>query len=96
MRHCILVKFNEAVTDKTALCAEIERFWAKSTAEMAEVESVVCRRNVVARPNRYDLLIRLEIAPEKLAAYDASAQHAAWKAQYGKLLAQKAIFDYEA
>ena len=96
MKHCILVKFNDTVTDKAALCAEIERFWAESTAEMPMVQSAECRRNVVERPNRYDLLIRLDLAPEALPAYDASAQHAAWKAQYGKFLAQKVIFDYEA
>ena len=93
MKHCILVKFNDTVQDKSALCAEIERFWADSTSALPGVRSVTCLRNVIDRPNRYDLLIRLDIEQDALPAYDASAQHATWKAKYGALLAQKAIFD---
>jgi len=50
----------------------------------------------VARDNRYDVLIVLDMAPEALPVYDASAMHHLWKEEFGPLLAQKAIFDFEA
>ena len=49
--------------------------------------------NVVDRPNRYDLMIRLTMDTPALTAYDASEAHHRWKELYGPLIAQKAIFD---
>jgi hypothetical protein len=95
MKHCILVKFTDTVTDKGALCAEVERFWADTLPALPGIRGVKCLRNVIDRANRYDLLIRLDMEQSALAGYDASAQHAQWKEKYGPYLAQKAIFDYE-
>ena len=95
MQHCILVKFNDSVLDKDALCTEIEAFFAPAPQRIPGVTAVALRRCVIDRPNRYDLLIRLEMEKAALPAFDASAIHNGWKETYGPRLAQKAIFDYE-
>ena len=47
------------------------------------------------RDNRYHVLIRLDMDPAALAAYDVSPMHHRWKDRFGPLLEKKAIFDYE-
>ena len=92
MFHHIIAKFNEQVTDKAALIAEIDRLY--STA--AEIEGVHgCRviPNCVDRSNRYDVMIRIEMDADKLSVWDASDLHHVWKEKYGSLLEKKAIFD---
>ena len=37
----------------------------------------------------------MEMDPEALPVYDASATHQEWKARYGKYIQTKTIFDYE-
>ena len=59
------------------------------------VHGLTLRRNCIDRPNRYDLLIELDMDPAALPAYDASEPHHRWKNDYGALVAKKAIFDYE-
>lgn len=51
--------------------------------------------NVTPRPNRHDLMIEMEMDPEALPVYDASAAHQEWKAKYGDAIQSKTIFDYE-
>ena len=51
--------------------------------------------NVTPRPNRHDLMIEMEMAPEALPVYDDSAAHQEWKAKYGEYIQTKTIFDYE-
>ena len=50
----------------------------------------------MARDNRYDVLIVLDMERDALPLYDGSAPHHRWKEEFGPLLAQKAIFDFEA
>ena len=51
--------------------------------------------NCVDRENRYHVLIRLDMDPAALAAYDVSPMHHRWKDRFGPLLEKKAIFDFE-
>ena len=51
--------------------------------------------NCVARDNRYDLMIVVEMEKAALPNWDASRIHHQWKEQFGGLLEKKAIFDYE-
>ena len=88
MQHCILVKWTPDAGDKDALAKEAEAIFAQATA-------LTIRRNVINRPNRYDLLIELTMTPEMLPAYDASEPHHRWKETFGARIQQKAIFDYE-
>ena len=66
------------------------------TGKLEGVSGASVYPNCVARDNRYDVLIVLDMAPEALPMYDASAMHHLWKEEFGPLLAQKAIFDFEA
>ena len=81
MQHCILVKWTPDAGDKDALAKE--------------ATALTIRRNVINRPNRYDLLIELTMTPDMLPAYDASEPHHRWKETFGARIQQKAIFDYE-
>ena len=87
MQHCILVKWTPDAGDKDALAKEAE---ADGVAT-----ALTIRRNVINRPNRYDLLIELTMTPDMLPAYDASEPHHRWKETFGARIQQKAIFDYE-
>lgn len=92
MFHHIIAKFNEQVADKAALIAEITKLYASVT----EIEGVKgCRviPNCIDRPNRYDVMIRIEMDTEALPVWDASELHHTWKDKYGSLLEKKTIFD---
>ncbi len=93
MKHHILVKFTEG-TDVNALLEPVRAVFAR-TLEIPGVHGLELKRNCVDRPNRYDLLIVLDMDPEALPAYDASEPHHQWKRDYGELIAKKAIFDCE-
>ena len=49
----------------------------------------------MARENRYDVMIVLEMDRDALPLYDDSEMHHRWKGEFGGLLEKKAIFDYE-
>lgn len=92
MQHHIIVKWNSKVEDKRALCPEIEALFQKTLA-IPGVHKVEVIPNIIDRPNRYDLMIRMTMEEEALPAYDASPWHAEWKERYGSFMESKAIFD---
>lgn len=94
MKHCILVKWNETVTDKAAIAEQAERVFAPVTG-IPGVHGITLRKNIIDRPNRYDLLIEIDMEPEALNVYDDSAAHHAWKDGFGARIEKKAIFDFE-
>ena len=94
MKHCIIAKFNEAVADKPAALAQVRALFA-SAAPVEGVNQITIHENCVARDNRYDLMIVVELEKEALPNWDASEIHHQWKDQFGGMLAKKAIFDYE-
>ena len=96
MKHCILVKYNETVTAelKQNLPAEVQTLFDQ-LLNLEGISKVEVIRNVIDRSNRYDLLIRIEMTPETLPAYDESEPHKLWKKNYAQYLEKKAIFDYE-
>lgn len=93
MKHHILVKFVEG-TELPPLLAPIHELFAQCL-ELPGVYGLTLKTNCVDRPNRYDLMIVLDMDPEALPTYDASEPHHRWKADYGHLVAKKAIFDCE-
>ena len=93
MKHHILVKFADG-TDVRALTEPVRAIFAE-TLQIPGVHGLEVRENCVHRPNRYDLMIVLDMDPEALPAYDASEPHHRWKAEYGPITAKKAIFDCE-
>ncbi len=95
MKHCILAKYRpEVYPRREELLPRIREIFAPA-AELPGVHSITVYPNCVARENRYDVLIVLDMASEALPVYDVSAPHRLWKEEFGPLLAQKAIFDFE-
>ena len=94
MKHCILAKWNETVTDKAALLAQVRVLYAAADA-IPGVHGVTVHPCCIDRSNRYDLMIVLDMDREALPNWDASDIHHRWKDEYGGLLEKKAIFDYE-
>lgn len=92
MKHHILVKFNENVTDRAVLQAAIAQLFANA-AHLPGIHGVRLIPNCVDRPNRYDLLILLDMDESALQTWDESAIHREWKARFGTMLSAKAIFD---
>ena len=94
MKHCILAKWKETVLDKTALLAQVRDLYTAADT-IPGVHGVTVYPCCVDRPNRYDLMIVLDMDREALPNWDASNIHHRWKDEYGGLLEKKAIFDYE-
>lgn len=94
MKHHIIVKFSEQVSDKAALIAEIEPLFARCT-EIEGVHGCEILKNCIARENRYDIMIVISMEKEALPLWDASAIHKQWKSEYGCCVGSKAIFDCE-
>ncbi|MBE5769095.1 MAG: hypothetical protein E7333_05860 [Clostridiales bacterium] len=92
MKHHILVKWNEKATDKQQLRREAEELF-QGVLTVPGVTGVEVKPNVVDRPNRYDLLILITMAPDALKAYDACEVHHTWKERYEPLFAAKCIFE---
>jgi len=96
MKHCILVKYNSTVgkDDKKPLQERISALF-DNLLNVEGIHGVEVIPNVTDRPNRYDLLIRIDMDAEALETYDACETHKLWKKQYAQYLESKAIFDYE-
>lgn len=94
MKHHIIVKWNENAAGKAEMAERAAKAFAG--AEMIEgVTACELIRSCSERPNRYDLMIRMEVSAEGLKNWDDSEIHAAWKRDFGPFIASKAIFDCE-
>ena len=94
IKHHILVKWNSLVKDKKTLLSDIQSIFNKLLV-YKEVSNVEIAENVINRPNRFDLLICIEMEKDFLPIYDSSEPHLKWKEKYGKFVENKAIFDSE-
>ncbi len=94
MLHHIIAKFVPEITDKAALISEIASLYSQA-ASIPGVNGVKVIPNCIDRPNRYDVMIVLDMDKDALPVWDASALHHTWKEQYGNKLEKKAIFDSE-
>ncbi|MDO4741167.1 MAG: hypothetical protein Q4A66_10900 [Eubacteriales bacterium] len=94
MKHHIIVKYTPDVTDKKALLEKIKALYS-GAAQIPGVHGVEFKENCIARENRYDLMIVLDMDEAALPNWDASEIHHRWKDDYGCLVAKKAIFDCE-
>jgi len=96
MKHCILVKYKESVDEarKEQLRSEIQALFGQ-LLPMDGIYKVELIPNVTSLPNRYDLLIRIEMDSAVMSAYYETEVHRRWKREYGELLDKKAIFDYQ-
>lgn len=94
MKHCILVKWNKAVTDKVTIESNAKKLFSNALL-LPEIEDVKFINNCIDKENRYDFLIVIEIEKENLPIWNESAVHKKWKALFGSLIESKAIFDFE-
>lgn len=92
MKHYIIVKFHDKAVFRNSLYEEIQNLFLKAE-ELEGVHRVTFYPSCTDFPNRYDLMIQLEMEPEALAVYDSSAMHAVWKRDYSRYVESKAIFD---
>lgn len=92
MKHHILVKWNECVTDKAALLPAIKALF-QGVLTVPGVYGVTLHPNIIDRPNRYDLLILIDMDAAALPVYDRCEAHHRWKDEYSGLIEKKAIFD---
>lgn len=93
MIHYIIVKWNSDV-DKKETALKARELYSSATS-IEGVNGVVIKDNVTSRDNRYDLMIALDIADGELVTWDNSELHKTWKAEFGKLIEKKCIFDSE-
>lgn len=94
MKHYIIVKYNDSVTDKAALLEEIRTLFEK-TKEIEGIHEVFVYPCCIDRANRYDVMIEIQMEKEALPAYDACEWHAQWKREYAEYIEKKTIFDCE-
>ena len=60
MKHCIIAKFNESAADKQAALAQVRALFA-GAEQIEGVHGITIHENCVARDNRYDLMIVVEM-----------------------------------
>lgn len=94
MLHHILVKWNEEADSHEIMLKKAAEAFAPAT-DIPGVTSCELIPSCSDRANRYDLMIRMEMTPGGLTAYDTSAMHKAWKENFSRFMAAKAIFDCE-
>lgn len=94
MKHYILTKWNEKVSDKAALLPPITALFGTINT-VSGVYGAQVYPCCIDRENRYDVMIVLDMDKEALGNWDASPLHRKWKDEYGALIEKKAIFDHE-
>ncbi len=94
MFHCILVKFLPSVKDRQELTGRIQELFSGS-GDIPGIRNAALYPSAVDRPNRYDLMIQLDMDRQALEAWDESALHRRWKEEFSPFLQSKAIFDWE-
>ena len=93
MKHFIIVKFNDSV-NLTDIVEPIKKLFYK-TLEIDGITKVEVNLSNSNRPNRHDLMIEMLLTESALITFDNSEIHKQWKAEYGKYITNKTIFDCE-
>ena len=63
--------------------------------KIKEVEKVEIYESNTDLPNRYDLMIKMDLSKNALKEFDNSEIHKEWKEKFGKYITSKTIFDCE-
>ena len=93
MKHYIIVKFNENA-EKERLIKTIKELFQK-TMHIKEVIKVDIYESNINLPNRYDLMIKMDLSKKALEEFDNGEIHKEWKEEFGKYIMNKTIFDCE-
>lgn len=94
MKHHIICKFNDTVEDKDIIASEAEMLF-KKLENTNGINKVDVYRNCTDLPNRFDIMIVIDMEKNALKYYNDCEVHKYWKAEYSGFLESKAIFDYE-
>ena len=94
MKHLIIAKYHDTVSDKEEMFRRISELFSTWT-EYPFIRGCQIIRNCIDRPNRYDVIIAVDLAPEDLPLWDGCELHRQWKAAFVEALQAKAIFDAE-
>lgn len=94
MKHCIIVKWNDKMTKESirAMYPDILALFSE-TKRIIGIHDVRLVENCIARDNRYDLMIQMDMDESALTEYDTSEWHVKWKEYYGHLIEKKTIID---
>lgn len=92
MLHYILVKYSPAANDRSALEREIRALFAAAPS-IPGVHGVSVHPAAIRAENRHDLMIVINMEQAALPSFDASSIHSRWKAEFGRYIAHKTIFD---
>lgn len=95
MQHHVIVKFNDKVKDKKAFADEVGNLFKGMVGTVKGVHKVSSHKNCIDMPNRYDLMIIVDMDKDALEAYSNSPIHDNWIKNYPKYLESKVIMDYE-
>ncbi len=93
MTHYIIVKFNEN-TEKDKIIKPIIELFNKATA-IQGMNNINIFESNMDLPNRYDLMIKMDLTQEALKEFDNGEIHKKWKENFGKYIMSKTIFDCE-
>ena len=93
MKHYIIVKFNENA-QKEKLINPIKELFQNAT-NIKGVEKIDIYESNMDLPNRYDLMIKMDLSKAALEEFDNGEIHKEWKEQFGKYIMSKTIFDCE-
>ena len=93
MKHYIIIRTEEKAA-APGLAAKAEEIFPRIMS-IPGVHSVEVHRSCSDLPNRFDLMIIIDMEPEALPVYDASEAHQEWKKICDSQLGYKAIFDCE-
>lgn len=94
INHLIIVKWKDKIEKGNHLLEDIENIFSP-IKEIKGIYEISYISNVVDRPNRYDLIIKIKMDLDSLPLYDESPAHKLWKEKYSQYIESKAIFDYE-
>lgn len=94
MKHHIICKFNNSVSDKSAIADEARALFSQLES-MNGINKTEVFENCIDLPNRFDLMIRIDMDKNALSEYNNSNVHRYWKENYAKYLESKTIFDCE-
>ena len=91
MQHYIIVKFNENI-EKEEIINHIKELF-KRTNQIKEIKKLEIFESNMNLPNRYDLMIKMELSQKALNEFDNSDIHKEWKEKFEKYIMSKTIFD---
>ena len=91
MQHYIIVKFNENI-EKEEIINPIKELF-KRTNQIKEIKKLEIFESNMNLPNRYDLMIKMELSPKALNEFDNSDIHKEWKEKFENFIMSKTIFD---